>query len=79
MTITISDNKVLFVFLLFPVLVQFITIYGMLICLTITRELPESVAVVPEVVLCVHGPVLQLGVLAPLDDLVPQDDLIHLD
>ena len=40
--------------------------------------LPETVAVVPEVVLCVHGPVVENGVLAALDDLVPEDHLVNL-
>ena len=39
----------------------------------------EAVAVVPEVVLGVHGLVVEDGVLAPLDDLVPQNHLVHLE
>ena len=36
----------------------------------------EPVAVVPEVVLGVHGPVVEDGVLPALDDLVPQHHLV---
>ncbi len=38
--------------------------------------IPEAVAVVPEVVLCVQGPVVEDGVLSPLDDLIPNHDLV---
>ena len=41
-------------------------------------QVPETVAVVPEVVLGVHGPVVENGVLAALNDLVPQNHLIDL-
>ena len=38
----------------------------------------EAVAVVPEVVLGVHRPVVEHRVLPALDDLVPQHHLVHL-
>lgn len=38
----------------------------------------QTVAIVPEVVLGVHVLKVQIGVLAPEDDLVPQDDLVQL-
>ena len=38
----------------------------------------EAVAVVPEVVLGVHRPVVEYRVLPALDDLVPQHHLVHL-
>ena len=44
----------------------------------IRSVLLEAVAVVPEVVLGVHRPVVEHGVLPALDDLVPQHHLVHL-
>jgi len=38
----------------------------------------ETVSVVPEVVFGVHGPVVEDGILAPLNDLVPEYNLIDL-
>ena len=41
-------------------------------------QLPEAIAVIPEVVLGVHGPVVKNGILAALNDLVPEDHLVDL-
>ena len=45
---------------------------------TVCPFLLEAVAVVPEVVLGVHRPVVEDRVLPALDDLVPQHHLVHL-
>ena len=41
-------------------------------------NLQEAVSVVPEVVLGVHGPVVEDGILASLNDLVPEYNLVNL-